>query len=231
MVFMRSFFQGKGGILVWALVCPLLLPPLFADSGEGPENGNDPVDLTRLKANPVLREALGAHSPFPATRGRRSRGASDLYRERWIDNQIEYFVQEVQLRLDMTRDSLAEAREAWALYTAAEPADHQVTRRFRDALQDLESNSKSLGRFIADRISMLRRRKVRAVLPDVPGLSPFEAEIGFLERQLERTETQILDGLLAPTNVVGVKELTDANVLERLYLMEQTAKQVRRKLR
>jgi hypothetical protein len=193
--------------------------------------GNEFVDLNRLKANPVLREALAANCPFPAARGNRSRGASDLYRERWIDGQIEYFAQEVQSRLEATRDSLADAREAWSVYTIGESVDQEVTGRFRDAIRTVENNTKSLSRFIAARILMMKRRKVKAVLPEDAGLLPFELEIGFLERQLEKTEAQIWEGFLVPKNVVGLKELTDANVLERLHLMEQTAKRVRGNLK
>jgi hypothetical protein len=210
---------------VWALLCPLLLSlPVFAG------NSSDLVDLSRLKANPVLREALAVNCPFPRSRGNRSRGASDLYREKWIDAQIEYFTEEIQLRLQETRESLTEARETWTLYAAGE-ADSEVTNRFREAIRGVENNSKSLGRFIGDRIASLRRRKVRAALPEDQSRLPFAAEIGFLERQFAITENQIRDGFLAPKNIVELKELTDANILERLYLMEQTAKRVRGKLK
>ncbi|MFB3905756.1 MAG: hypothetical protein ACE15E_20095 [Acidobacteriota bacterium] len=188
------------------------------------------IDYALVRANPILREVLSTHAPYPEVTSQSS--VEHKFRENWVDNQVDHFVRQTHLKLTELKANVQRASSASSDLAAIDSDKRgRALATLRQALAKAEDQSKDL----RDRLSM--------VLVDLPGkdnfdikvdqgakAQGFEVELQLLAEQTAHAERSIRDYFFKPTHVTSVTDLQAPNMLDYLKRVERIARAIRERL-
>lgn len=202
-------------LLLASLLCATLLG--FEQDGEEKE----PPPPPPARQNPILREHFEERYPrFGDDRINRP------FLERYVDDQIDHFLEVMESDLAQMRQAFEEADRARLRCLAGENPEDR--RAFRDSLRELERRAGDL------------RGRLRFILrgiDDRKSFSPpkqegplFEAAFEFLREHVEKAENGIRDYFFGTNPTVRYEDLQDENLLIHLYWIDRAAAHIRERL-
>lgn len=197
-------------LLVFSLCATLL------GFAQGREEKDPPPPPARH--NPILREHFEERYPrFGDDR------VNKPFLERYVDQQIDHFLEVMESDLSQMRQAFEEAEGARLRWLAGE--DPEDRKSLRDSLREVERRAGDLRG---------RLRHILRGIDDRKNFSPpkqegplFEGTFEFLREHVDKAEDGIRDYFFRANPTVRYEDLQDENLLVHLYWIDRAAAHIR----
>ncbi len=215
----------------WLALSLVLSSSLFA---QDPANGalaeaGPELNLNASRANPMLREALSVNCPYDVRGGVRTESVEFIFREEWIDNQVDYFVKTIDSRLKKIRHLMAEANTSREQLVAdSAQSDENAKLRWALSLRGLEEEARFVRTAMANAFPVMKLKDELKIDTRPRSEDDFcQAEMNQLDSFVATAEAKIRDYLFKPTHVADLGDLRGENMLTFLNRIERMAKKIR----
>lgn len=148
---------------------------------------------------------------------------NETFMEKYVDRQIDAFLEDVESRLEKLNNYLAQAVEAHAMLLDSEDSvvRKEASARYATALKRIDD---SAGGLKGKLLHIFPRIDSKERLPiEIDSTGGYQDEMRFLTEQVEEAENRIRDYLFRTTNTVPYQNLRRQNMMIRLYWAEKTA--------
>jgi len=152
---------------------------------------------------------------------------NESFMERYIDRQIDAFLEDVDSRLKGLNSSLDQAEKVYR--KLAECADPDVERELAEDLEEVDDAAGGLRGRLANIFLQLDGKEKLPI--EINASDGFGEEMTFLKNQIHEAEKRIRDYLFQTTNTIPYQNLKGENMIIRLHWAEKTAEGIRDELR
>lgn len=155
----------------------------------------------------------------------------ETFLERYVDRQIDSFLEDIESRLARLRYWLARAEQAHASVLASTNprAEKEEMVELATVLKEVDNTAGGLRGKLGNIFIQLDGKKKLPI--DVNPADGFQEELTFLREQVDEAENRIRDYLFRTTNTIPYQSLKGENMMIRLYWAEKTADGIRDQIR
>jgi hypothetical protein len=152
----------------------------------------------------------------------------DPMAERFIDSQVNQFIQELEQKLEAMKSGIAQLESVRRDAGSAQGTADSTTRvRLRELAKEVGNQAGDLFNMVAIVVANLEVKKQAVRVPEQS--ESLDVEVEFLEKHVNKAEEKLKALFLQPTHTVDLEELRGANVLTELKAIEQVSNQIRKK--
>jgi hypothetical protein len=219
----------------------LMVASAIASSTQQDGQPAESEDLPAARQNALLRSHFREMYPRSASGGwnrRYEELANDDFTERFIDRQIDNYLEELEKQLDRLEINMTVAEGLRARILTIR-TDSTLTQQYEEALEGFEEALEEVQKG-ADRLKdqleyaftgLQGKRRLDQVVDSTSQEDFYREELLFLRRQIDEADERIRNYLFRSVNTVDVKELQEETMMVCLYQVEQMAREVRKSLK
>lgn len=194
-----------------------------------------PYSDSEPATNPVLinyfRERAVSNFTFIDPYGRKRSRASSFQIEQLAQHLARNFVRDLEKSLHDLSFEMQKLRAVHQDIKLAGDTNSEASALalWEDSLEEIENETGSLRKKLS--LLMIGYKSKSDFKPRFTPDSAeecFERELGFLDQKIKQADQQIHDFLIAPTHLVGVKQLSSESFLVQLHEANQMAKELKK---
>lgn len=222
-------------VLLFLMVASALASPVSQD-----EQPNEAEELPAARQNTLLRSHFREMYPRSAAGGwnRSYDPPNDDFTERFIDRQIDSYLEEIERQLDRLEINMTVAEglreRILAIRTDSAPAQQyeEAMEGFEKALEEVQKGADQLKDQLEYAFTGLQgKRRLDHRVDSTSRENFYGEELLFLRRRIDEAEERIRNYLFRSVNTVDVKELQEETMMVCLYQVGRMAREVRKDLK